>query len=158
MAVDIFLKVDGIEGEATDVNHKDEIEVVSWSLGVEQPAAPPPGSGGASGRARIGDLAVVKYVDKASPHLFRRCVKGTHIPTVALAQRKSGAGNVHFLTITLNEVLVTRMNDASDGGRPTESVSFSFGKVTYTYVPLKPNGQPDTPVTLRWNVKTNQEF
>ena len=31
MASDIFLKVDGIKGEATDVDHKDEIEVVSWS-------------------------------------------------------------------------------------------------------------------------------
>src|SRR5438105_13300752 len=44
MASDIFLKVDGIKGEATDVDHKDEIEVVSWSYarsdkrGIDGPA------------------------------------------------------------------------------------------------------------------------
>jgi type VI secretion system secreted protein Hcp len=157
MAVDIFLKVDGVDGEATDVNHKDEIEVVSWSWGAAHAVGPSPGGSG-TGKAHISDVAVVKHVDKASPTLFRHCLKGTHIPTVVLAQRKSGAGNINFLTITLNEVFITSVTDASDGGRPTESVSLAFGKVTYTYVPLKPNGQPDAPVTLRWNVKTNQEF
>ena len=29
MASDIFLKVDGIKGESTDANHRDEIEVVT---------------------------------------------------------------------------------------------------------------------------------
>ena len=51
-----------------------------------------------------------------------------------------------------------RVGDASDGGKPTESVSLAFSKVAYTYTPLKPNGQPDAPVTLKWNVGTNQEF
>jgi len=155
MAVDIFLKVDGVNGEATDVNHKDEIEVVSWSWGVE---LPPPGGGSGAGRPRVSELALVKHVDKASPSLFRHCLKGTHFPAVVLAQRRSGAGNVSFLTITLNEVFVMRVGDASDGGKPTESVSFAFSKVTYTYTPLKPDGQPDAPVTLKWNVGTNQEF
>lgn len=158
MAVDIFLKVDGVNGEATDVNHKDEIEVVSWSWGVSQVVGAPSPGGGSPGKAHVSDLAIVKHVDKASPNLLRHCLKGTHFPTVVLAQRKSGAGNVNFLTITLNEVFVTSVSDASDGGKPTESVSFAFAKVAYTYLPLKPSGQPDTPVTLRWNVKTNQEF
>jgi len=155
MAIDIFLKVDGVNGEATDVNHKDEIDVVSWSWGVEH-AITPPGSG--AGRSHVSELAVVKHVDKASPLLLRHCLRGTHVPTVVLAQRKSSTGNVNFLTITLSEVFVTRVSDASDGGRPTESVSLAFAKVNYTYTPLKPNGQPDAPVTLRWNVNANQEF
>ena len=36
MASDIFLKIDGIKGEATDVSHPNEIEVVSWSWGVSK--------------------------------------------------------------------------------------------------------------------------
>ena len=36
MASDIFLKIDGIQGEATDVNHQNEIEVWSWSWGVSE--------------------------------------------------------------------------------------------------------------------------
>ena len=31
MTTNIFLKVAGINGESTDVNHHDEIDVLSWS-------------------------------------------------------------------------------------------------------------------------------
>ncbi|OSJ50177.1 type VI secretion system tube protein Hcp, partial [Salmonella enterica] len=30
MAYDIFLKIDGIDGESMDDKHKNEIEVLSW--------------------------------------------------------------------------------------------------------------------------------
>ncbi|MGB7991069.1 MAG: type VI secretion system tube protein Hcp, partial [Candidatus Methylophosphatis roskildensis] len=33
MAVDFFLKIDGIEGESADSKHKKEIDVLSWSWG-----------------------------------------------------------------------------------------------------------------------------
>ena len=38
MAVDYFLKIDGIDGESQDDKHKDWIEVLSFSWG-------PPGAG-----------------------------------------------------------------------------------------------------------------
>ncbi len=39
MAVDMFLKIDGIPGESTDSKHKDWIEVLSYSFGASQPSA-----------------------------------------------------------------------------------------------------------------------
>ncbi len=42
---DIFLEIDGVEGEATAPGHKGSIEVLSWSRGVSQTAA---GGGGLS--------------------------------------------------------------------------------------------------------------
>ena len=35
-AVDFFLKIDGIKGESVDKDHKDEIEIASWSWGASQ--------------------------------------------------------------------------------------------------------------------------
>ncbi len=37
MAQDMFIKIDGIEGESLDASHKNEIEVLSWRWG-QQPA------------------------------------------------------------------------------------------------------------------------
>ena len=37
MAVNIFLKIDEVKGESTDVGHKDEIEILSFSLGASNP-------------------------------------------------------------------------------------------------------------------------
>jgi type VI secretion system secreted protein Hcp len=159
VASDIFLKVDGIKGESTDVNHKDEIEVLSWSWGVTETLASS-GSGAASGKPNISELVVGKLVDKASPDLFRSCLTGKHIKDVELAERRAGAGKNNFLTITLKDAIITGVHDSSgvDATRPTESISIAFAKVIYEYIPQKPNGQPGTPVVLRWDVKANKEF
>ena len=160
MANDIFLKVDGIKGEATDVNHPNEIEVLSWNWGVSE-SFPSSGSGGiVGGIPRIANLVIGKHLDKASPNLFRACLKAKHITDVVLTQRRPGAGNSNFLTITLQDVLIASVNDveAVPAAVPTETVAFTFGKVIYDYVPKKPNGQPDTPVTLKWDVKAHKEF
>lgn len=36
MAYDIFLKIDGIDGESMDDKHKNEIEVLSWRWNIHQ--------------------------------------------------------------------------------------------------------------------------
>jgi type VI protein secretion system component Hcp len=38
MAVDLFLKIDGIQGESTDASHADEIDIFSYTWGESQPA------------------------------------------------------------------------------------------------------------------------
>lgn len=37
MALDMFLKIDGIPGESTDARHRDEIDVLSYNWGESQP-------------------------------------------------------------------------------------------------------------------------
>ena len=159
MASDIFLKVDGIKGEATDVNHQNEIEVVSWSWGVSEVFISSAGSGIVGGKPKVGDFLVGKRVDKASPNLLRACLKVKHISDVVLTQRRNGAGKLNFLSITLKDVLISSLNDVDNSTPwPTENVVFVFSKVIYEYVPQKPNGTPDTPVVLKWDVKANKEF
>ena len=51
MALDIFLKVAGIKGESTDDQHREEIEVASFSWGLSQQRATSTG-GGAGERAK----------------------------------------------------------------------------------------------------------
>ena len=70
---DMFLMVKGakhglIKGESQDDQHKGEIEVVSWSWGMQ--AKPALGGGTATGKATINDLRIVKRVDSASTALM----------------------------------------------------------------------------------------
>jgi type VI secretion system secreted protein Hcp len=51
MAVDYFLKVEGIPGESLDARHKDEIDVLGFDWGVSQEGRTRTGSDGASGKA-----------------------------------------------------------------------------------------------------------
>jgi type VI secretion system secreted protein Hcp len=70
---DMFLMVKGakhgvIKGESQDTAHKGEIDVLSWSWGMQ--GRPSLGGGGASGKATINDLKIVKRLDSASTALM----------------------------------------------------------------------------------------
>ena len=43
------------------------------------------GGRGGTGKAEIENLAVTKYIDKASAYLMLACLKGEHIPEVLAA-------------------------------------------------------------------------
>jgi type VI secretion system secreted protein Hcp len=160
MATDIFLKVDGIDGDATDVNHTGEIEVASWSWGVSQVFISSLGGGIVGGTPKVGNILVTKQVDRASPILLRAFLELTHIAQAVLTQRRPGAGKQDFLSVTLQDVLISSLNDVDDGlaPKPKETVVFVFSRVIYEYIPQKPSGLPDAPVTLKWDVQANAEF
>ncbi len=52
MASDIFAKIGDIKGESLDSKHKDEVEVLSWSWGVQQTGTMSHGGGGGEGARR----------------------------------------------------------------------------------------------------------
>jgi hypothetical protein len=57
MAQDIFLKINGIDGESQDSAHKNEIEVTNWGWRISQASNMHAGSGGGAGKATVDDLA-----------------------------------------------------------------------------------------------------
>jgi len=79
MAVDIFIKIDGIPGESTDRDHRDEIEASSYSWGETNTGAHAFAGGGGAGRVSMQDLHFTTTVSKASPSLMLHCATGQHI-------------------------------------------------------------------------------
>ena len=76
MAVDMFIKIDGIKGESKDKKHKDEIDVLAWSWGMSQSGTFHTGGGGGAGKVNVQDLSFTKWVDKASAALMLCCCNG----------------------------------------------------------------------------------
>src|SRR5215211_4916751 len=109
MAVQYFLKLQGVEGESTDARHWGEIEVEVWSWGETNSGGSAGGSGGGAGRVTMSDLRFTARLGKASPKLLLACAAGQHIPSAVLAaQRGDGerAATEDFLTLTLSDMLV----------------------------------------------------
>ena len=106
-AVDYFLKIKGIEGEAQDKTHKNEIEVESWSFGETNAGTHAGGSGGGAGKVAMQDFHFVMKVNKASPKLFLACATGEHIPDAKLTCRKAGKEQHDYLIVKMTDVLVT---------------------------------------------------
>ena len=152
---DMFLMVKGakhglIKGEALDDQHKGEIEVVSWSWGMQ--GKPTLGGGVATGKATINDLKIVKRIDSASTALMLALRTNEPIQKAVLTLRKAGKSQVEFLKITIEQGRVTSLT--IDGGDPTgspdvvERVSFSFNKIEVEYVPQGKDGLPQGGMTF----------
>lgn len=157
MATNLFLALDGVDGESTDDKHKGEIELESWSFGVASSGTAHLGGGGAgAGKAQMSDLSVMKSVDLATPALLQAAASGQRIARATLTQRTAGADPREFLTIVLAPVLVTscQLSAASDG-RPQESVQLSFGTVHLTYTSQAPDGTAGPATTFGWDVTRN---
>ena len=96
-AVDYFLKIDGIEGEAQDKTHKNEIQLASWSWGETNTGSMGAGGGGGSGKVAMQDFHFVMGVNKATPKLVLACATGEHIKSAILVCRKAGKEQQEFL-------------------------------------------------------------
>ena len=158
MAVDFFLKLDGINGEATDQNHKNEISVLSWSWGASQTSTVSGGGGSSAGKASLADLHIVKSYDAASVPLFKSLLKGDHIANGVLTANKSGSadGGKAFLKVTLTELFVTSVQSSGSSEIPTESVSFSYATVKVEYSKQNEQGVLATAGSVTYDVKQNK--
>src|SRR5688572_10539928 len=128
---DMFLMVKGakhgvIKGEAHDDVHKEEIEVLRWSWGMQ--ARPSLGGGGASGKATVNDLKIVKRVDSASTALMNALRTNEVIQKAVLTLRKAGENPLEYVKITIEQGRVTGLTieagDVSGGAEILENLSF----------------------------------
>jgi type VI secretion system secreted protein Hcp len=155
MASDIFAKIADIKGESVDAKHKDEIEVLSFSWGVTNPADfKSPGAG--AGRPTFADLTFLHKIDKASPNLLKACATGTHLKEATITHRKAGKGQQEYLIINMSDVVVTSvaLSDNSEAG--SENVSLAFAKVHLEYKPQKLDGTLDAGVHFKFDIKANK--
>lgn len=159
MAVDLYLKLGDIKGEATDEKHKDEIDVLAWSWGVSNPTSMASGGGGGVGKVSFQDLHFTHYVDKASPNIMKMCATGEHLKEVTLTQRKQGKTPQEYLIIKLSDVMVSSVSDGGSGAgdQPVENVSLAFAKIDLEYKPQKADGSLDAGIHFKYDVKANKE-
>ena len=158
MAVDYFLKVDGIPGESADAKHKGEIDVLAFSWGVSSAKGASSGGGSGAGKAVFDDLLVLANTSKASPLLWLGCASGQHFKTAVLTGRRAAKAPVEFLKITLTDVTITSYElDGSDEGQPTDQIGLACAKIVTEYTPFDATGKAQPPVKAGWDMKANKK-
>jgi type VI secretion system secreted protein Hcp len=156
MAVDMFLKLDGIKGESKDNKHKDEIHIESFSWGMNQTGAHGTGGGGGAGKVAVHDISVTKHVDKATASLMLACASGKHIKEGLITVRKAGEKPLEYLKIKLNDILISSVQEAGHGSDLlTENVTLNFAKFHVEYQEQKPDGTGQPGGEMGWDVKAN---
>jgi type VI secretion system secreted protein Hcp len=142
MATNFFLKLDGITGESTDSAHTGQIQVLSWSHSFNQPTSPTRSSAGSGTveQANHADFSITKYIDSSTDDILKACWTGKQIPSgVFTGYRADGTGNgVNYLEIDFTNIVISNYSiSGGTGDMPVETVTLSYSKVTYTYIPQK---------------------
>jgi type VI secretion system secreted protein Hcp len=160
MAVDYFLKLDGIEGESHDDKHKNEIDVLSWSWGQSQTGTHSSGGGGGAGKVEMQDFHFVMAANKSTPKLFLACATGEHIKKAVLTCRKAGKDQQEFLVITFSDLLVSSFQtggSAHGSEVPNDQISLNYAKIEWEYKEQKADGTLGGAIKAGYDLKANKK-
>jgi len=172
---EIYVKLDGIEGESTVRGHENETVVLSYEQSIDHPAPSLTGSTGtAAGRSTFSGVRFRKPLDKGSIPLLLACAAGTAIRTARFAFRRTGTG-LDFYLITLADALVTHITQRAGAGAQyplsfdtlilgadttgfLDEVSLSYSKIQWEYHPVTATGAPGPVVKGGWDLRLNQQI
>jgi type VI secretion system secreted protein Hcp len=136
---DMFLKIDGarqgaIKGEAQDAEHKDEIDVLGWTWGMEGNLI----HGQATAKTSVRELKFSKRVDKSTTGLMSALRSNEVIKKAILTVRKAGGKDpVDYYTITMEKGRITSLiqqsGNEADPAALNEEVSIAFSKFAVEY-------------------------
>jgi type VI secretion system secreted protein Hcp len=156
MAVDYFLKLDGIQGESVDANHKNEIQILSWSWGGSQTSSVSGTGGSGAGKVDLADFSIMTNFDKATQKLFKSLCEGTHVKTGTMTAVKSGANGKPYLTVDFTELFVSSLQISASSEIPTISVSFTYNTIKIDYSVQDEKGNLTSTGPVSYDLKQNK--
>ncbi len=134
----LYVQCKDIEGEATDSNHNKWIICDSASLPVFRSI--PSGAVDqqrTKGETSLGDITLVRQLDKSSPKLMEACALGKFNKEVKIEFTTTTGGKTDtYLSWKLENVVFTGYSchgNSSGEPLPSEQISMNFTKVTMTY-------------------------
>ncbi len=159
MAVDAFLKIEGVEGESKVKSMTNWIDILDVNFSIHNRSGSHYGGGAGVGRADFGDIAFVKRYDKSSPKLMAFCADGEHIDKVEVKLRKSGGKEqLEFLTIEMKHCFITSVVPSGlTSGEGMESVGISFEEFKLSYQEQDEKGaKQGAPAIFHYDVKKQE--
>ena len=124
-----IMALPGVDGQAAGRGHEGEIEILSWSWGSTASTGPQP----ETAPAGTTEITIRKLVDAASPRLSRARTQRTRLPEAVLTLRKAGGGQVEYIEVRLQNVMISNYSlssSGSDGAPAIETVTFTFERAT----------------------------
>jgi len=164
MSYDMFLKIDGINGDSTDDQHKQWIEINSYSHRISQPVGGALSAQGVhtGGRADHDDFCMVHRLDASSPTLALHCCTGKHIPNVRFELCRAMGDKTVFMVYTFKDVIVASVSPSgsADGEDPIpmEEITFRYGQLNWEYTPtdITGGGKKGAAVQAGWSTLMNK--
>jgi type VI secretion system secreted protein Hcp len=154
----VFISFDGIKGESVFKAFPGSTEISSFEWGAKNPVTMSGATGGAgAGKVQVSELKITKTRGSASPSLQMSVFTGKYIPKAEIRFYKPGSqAPVPYLTITLEDVLITGWSISTTGGDiPMESISLVFARFKTEDGIQKADGTIEKLPAVGWDIKRN---
>lgn len=157
----IYLKFDKeIKGEVTAEGFPGQIQVgsVQWGVGIGVSSV----TGNANREASIpsfSEVTITKTTDISSTPLFKETCGRENFTSATLSFTTTAKGNSNlvFLEIKLENVIISGYTMSSGGeGRPTESLSLNYTKITMKYMLDEKGTLAAKAPEVAWDLATNK--
>jgi type VI secretion system secreted protein Hcp len=156
-AAEMFMKLDGIEGESSDDKHKGEIELESFAFGMKNTGGGGTGGGGGAGKAEFASICFEKRFDRSSPKIFQAAAAGTHVKSAVVTFRRSGKEQQEFLTYKFEDVVFDQYDHSGDQKpQMIEDIGFQYSKFEMAYRQQNPDGSLGPEIKAGWDLKANK--
>ncbi len=156
MAVNYFMKFDGVKGEVADLIHENQIRLLSWGWRAHNLSSVASGEGSGAGKVSFDDFSFITQFDKSSPQLFKRICQGMHIAKGLVSAEKAGMNGLPWLEMTFNGLFITNVKNEANWEIPVVNVSFCFEQVTIEYRVQKADGTLISTGPITYNQKENK--
>jgi len=150
-----------IKGTSTVSGHADWITIDSLQMGVGRAISV---SGGGTDRdtsnPSFSEISLSKATDIASADLFMQAVCGKSLGKAEIHFIQTGGADKKeqvFLTIELEEPIISSYSASSGGERPSETFSINFTKISYKYDSFT-GDKVVTGTPKKWDLETNATY
>lgn len=149
----IYMNFPGISGDTMTKGFENQIQLDSFQWGVERAISSPTGGTRESSAPHVGEITITKLMDKASPLLLQNSLVGQAVSPVTITfVKNTGTGPIRYAAYTLDNVLISGYSVSSGGDTPSETLSLSFTKITFTFTPTNPDGSLGTPIQTTYDL------
>lgn len=159
MASRMYMQITGIDGESTDKDHEDWIEILSCSMGMIDPGTGATGTTRRRGYVVLEDIVVVKELDKSSPKLMEKCAMGAVMPSLAIEFCRAVEGpHFTYFRYELENVMVTSFytSGSTEEGKPVETITLNYEEITVTYTETDREGKSKGNVEFTWKIEEGE--
>ena len=150
----IYMKIEGINGKVTAKGHEEWVDVSSlqWGVGRAISSAVGTSADREASKPSISEVSITKMMDESSPLIFTEaCVGKAKLVKIDLCT--VGTDQIDtYMSYELEDCMISGYSVSSGGDRPSESISFSFTKMTMKFIPYDKNGKPQSPLPAGYDM------
>jgi type VI secretion system secreted protein Hcp len=153
----IYLKMNGIKGNVSTKEHENwiDVESIQWRVVRAISNATGTNTNWETSKTGISEVSITKMMDASSPLIFTAACNGKAQKTqihLTNVNSKNPNNVTTYMKYELVDSMVSSYSVSSEGELPTESITFTFTKMTMKFIPHNNSGDPQSPVPAGYDM------